>query len=172
MKIHMIGFYSRIPIIYCFTYCEERNYSGVVAMFWGVMVITWIWDTITEYTTSERTHKYDLLSYVLLAVPFICPMVSLACGLPFSKMTPPVISCSVVVSTTGLLLPFVHKVDMFLVLFLCHWSLAELFKTYFFQMPEDFLLTNATIPGLYLFSKEYFLNNLHTDIKPKARYIN
>ena len=45
-------------------------------------------------------------------------------------------------------------------------------KTYFFQIPEDFLLASATIPGLYLFFREYFLNNLHADTKPKAKYIN
>ena len=64
------------------------------------------------------------------------------------------------------------KVNMFLVLFLCHWSLIGLSKTYFFQIPEDFLLASATIPGLYLFFREYFLNNLHADTKPKAKYIN
>ena len=71
-------------------------------MFWGVMAIIWIWDTITGYTTFERTHKYDLLSYVLLAMPFIYPMVSLARGLSFPEMTSPVMPCSVVVFTIGL----------------------------------------------------------------------
>ena len=47
------------------------------------------------------------------------------------------------------------------------WGLS---KTYFFQIPEDFLLASATIPGLYLFFREYFLNNLHADTKPKAKY--
>lgn len=111
-------------------------------------------------------------SYVLLAMPFIYPMVSLARGLSFPEMTSPVMPCSVVVFTIGLLLLFAHKVNMFLVLFLCHWSLIGLSKTYFFQIPEDFLLASATIPGLYLFFREYFLNNLHADTKPKAKYIN
>ena len=119
-------------------------------MFWGVMAIIWIWDTITGYTTFERTHKYDILSYILLAMPFIYPLVSLARGLSFPEMTSPVMPCSVVVFTIGLLLLFAHKVNMFLVLFLCHWSLI----------------------GLYLFFREYFLNNLHADTKPKAKYIN
>ena len=144
----------------------------VMAMFWGVMAIIWIWDAITGYTTFERTHKYDLLSYVLLAMPFIYPLVSLARGLSFPEMTSPVMPCSVVVFTIGLLLLFAQKVNMFLVLFLCHWSLIGLSKTYFFQIPEDFLLASATIPGLYLFFREYFLNNLHADTKPKAKYIN
>ena len=89
MKIYMIGLYSWISIVYYFIYCEERSYNGVMAMFWGVMAIIWIWDTITGYTTFERTHKYDLLSYVLLAMPFIYPMVSLARGLSFPEMTSP-----------------------------------------------------------------------------------
>lgn len=80
--------------------------------------------------------------------------------------------CSVTVFTIGLLLLFSRKVNMFLVLFLCHWSLIGLSKTYFFNIPEDFLLASATIPALYLFFREYFLNNLYADTKPKAKYIN
>lgn len=52
-------------------------------------------------------------------------------------MTSPVMPCSVVVFTIGLLLLFARKVNMFLVLFLCHWSLIGLSKTYFFRIPED-----------------------------------
>ena len=85
---------------------------------------------IGQYTTFERTHKYNLLSYVLLAMPFIYPLVSLARGLSFPEMTSPVMPCSVVVFTIGLLLLFAQKVNMFLVLFLCHWSLIGLSKTY------------------------------------------
>ena len=61
---------------------------------------------------------------------------------------------------------------MFLVLFLCHWSLIGLSKTYFFNIPEDFLLAQCNDPALYLFFRGYFLNNLHADTKPKAKYIN
>ena len=141
-------------------------------MFWGVMAIIWIWDTITGYTTFERTHKYDILSYILLAMPFIYPLVSLARGLSFPEMTSPVMPCSVVVFTIGLLLLFAHKVNMFLVLFLCHWSLIGLSKTYFFQIPEDFLLASSAVPGLYLFFKEYIAANLHTATHLKARLVN
>ncbi|MBR8720779.1 hypothetical protein IX307_001934 [Bacteroides pyogenes] len=172
MKLYMITLYSWIAVAYYFIYCEERSYNGVMAMFWGVMAVIWIWDLITGYTTFERMHKYDALSYFLLAMPFVYPLVSLARGLEFPEMTSPVMPCSVVVFTIGLLLLFARKVNMFLVLFLCHWSLIGLSKTYFFRIPEDFLLASATIPGLYLFFREYFLNNLHADTKPKAKYIN
>ena len=87
MKFYMIGLYSWISVIYYYIYCEERSYNGVMAMFWGVMAIIWIWDTITGYTTFERTHKYDILSYILLAMPFIYPLVSLARGLPGNDLS-------------------------------------------------------------------------------------
>ena len=87
MKFYMIGLYTWISLVYYYIYCEERSYNGVMAMFWGVMAIIWIWDAITGYTTFEHTHKYDLLSYVLLAMPFIYPLVSLARGLSFPEMT-------------------------------------------------------------------------------------
>lgn len=109
MKFYMIGLYTWISLVYYYIYCEERSYNGVMAMFWGVMAIIWIWDTITGYTTFERTHKYDLLSYVLLAMPFIYPLVSLARGLSFPEMTSPVMPCSVVVFTIGLLLLFAQR---------------------------------------------------------------
>ncbi len=156
MKFYMIGLYSWISVIYYYIYCEERSYNGVMAMFWGVMAIIWIWDTITGYTTFERTHKYDILSYILLAMPFIYPLVSLARGLSFPEMTSPVMPCSVVVFTIGLLLLFAHKVNMFLVLFLCHWSLIGLSKTYFFQIPEDFFVGKCNHSRLVSFLQRVF----------------
>ena len=108
----------------------------------------------------------------MLILPFVYPLVSIARGLIFPGITSPVMPCSVTVFTIGLLLLFSRKVNMFLVLFLCHWSLIGLSKTYFFNIPEDILLASATIAALYLFFREYFLNNLHADTKPKAKYIN
>lgn len=172
MKLYMIFLYSWIALVYYFVYCDERSYNDVMAMFWGVMVVIWIWDAVTGYTTFERSYKYDTLSCLLLSMPFIYPLISLMRGLTFPGITSPVMPCSVTVFTIGLLLLFSRKVNMFLVLFLCHWSLIGLSKTYFFHIPEDFLLASATIPGLYLFFREYFLNNLHTDTKPQAKYIN
>ena len=87
-------------------------------------------------------------------------------------ITSPVMPCSVVVFTLGIMLLFSEKINLFLILCLTHWSVIGLTKTYYFNIPEDFLLASATIPGLYLFFREYFLNNLHADTKPKAKYIN
>lgn len=172
MKLYFVALYSWIAITYYCIYCEARSYNGIMAIFWGIMALIWIWDIFTGYTTFEKTHKYDVLAYILMAMPFFYPLFSLARGLSFPSMTSPIMPCSVVTFTIGLLLLHCRKVNIFLVLFLCHWSLIGLTKTYFFHIPEDFLLASASIPALYLFIKEYFLINIHEETKPKAKYIN
>ena len=145
MKFYLIFLYIWIAVVYYYIYCAERSYNVVMTLFWGVMAVIWIWDTLTGYTTLERSRKYDGLAYILLAMPFIYPLLSLARGLTFPGITSPVMPCSVVVFTIGLLLLFARKVNMFLVLFLCHWSLIGLSKTYFFHIPEDFLLASPAL---------------------------
>lgn len=172
MKFYLIFLYLWIAVVYYYIYCAERSYNGTMALFWGVMAAIWICDTVTGYTTLERSRKYDTLAYILLAMPFVYPLLSLVRGLTFPGITSPVMPCSVVVYTIGLLLLFARKVNIFLVLFLCHWSLIGLSKTYFFHIPEDFLLASASVPALYLFFKEYFLNKLHTDTTRRVKLIN
>lgn len=90
----------------------------------------------------------------------------------FPMMTSPVMPCSVAVFTIGLLLAFSKRVNIFLVMFLCHWALIGFTKTYFFHIPEDFLLASSAVPGLYLFFKEYTASHLHTSTLFRARMIN
>ena len=172
MKIYLIAVYLWISVIYYYIYCAERSYNEVMALFWAIMAILWGWDALSGYTTFERTRKYDWLAYFLFAMPFIYPLISMARGLTFPEITSPVMPCSVVVFTIGLLLFFSKNINMFIVLFLTHWSLIGLSKTYYFNIPEDFLLASASVPALYLFFKEYFANNLHTGSKPNAKYVN
>lgn len=172
MKSYFLFLYTWIAVVYYGIYCEARSYNGVMSIFWGIMVLIWIWDMVTGYTTFERVHKYEKLSYFLMVMPLLYPLISIARGMAFPSITSPVMPCSVVTFTIGLLLLHARKVNIFLVLFLCHWSLIGLSKTYFFNIPEDFLLASASIPALYLFFREYFLVNIHEDTKPKAKYIN
>ena len=172
MKIYLIAVYLWISVIYYYIYCAERSYNEVMALFWAIMAILWGWDALSGYTTFERTRKYDWLAYFLFAMPFIYQLISMARGLTFPEITSPVMPCSVVVFTIGLLLFFSKNINMFIVLFLTHWSLIGLSKTYYFNIPEDFLLASASVPALYLFFKEYFANNLHTGSKPNAKYVN
>lgn len=172
MKGYLVVLYIWIAVVYYYIDCAARSYNEIMAIFWGVMVLIWIWDIITGYTVLERTHKYDKLSYFLLVMPFFYPIISLLRGMSFPEMTSPLMPSAVVTFTIGLLLLHSKKVNIFMVLFLCHWSLIGLTKTYFFKIPEDFLAASASIPALYLFFREYFLSNLNTNTKPSAKYIN
>lgn len=172
MKLYLIFINAWVAVVYYHIYCDPRSYSNVLALFWGIMCVFWIYDLIVDYTPFELNHKHKKLAVLLCFLPLAYPLFSVARGMDFPMMTSPVMPCSVAVFTIGLLLAFSQRVNLFLILFLCHWALIGFTKTYFFQIPEDFLLASATIPGLYLFFREYFLNNLHADTKPKAKYIN
>lgn len=172
MKIYLIVLYAWIAIIYYAVYCEERRYNNVMAIYWGVMALIWLWDAFSDYTPFERTRKYDLLAYVFVILPFVYPLFSLSRGLSFPMMTLPIMPSTVAIFTISILLLFSRKVNILLVLFLCHWSIIGLTKTYFFHIPEDFLAAGATIPALYLFFRDYFLEDINEDTKPQAKYIN
>lgn len=172
MKLYLIFTYLWISVVYYHIYCHKRSYNNILSIFWFIMAMAWIWDLITGYTQFERNKKYDILAYILLAMPFLYPLLSLMRGLEFPAITSPVMPCSIVTFTIGLLLLFSRKVNLFIILLLCHWSIIGLSKTYLFNIPEDFLLASASVPALYLFFKEYFLRDLHKSTKPKAKYIN
>ncbi len=172
MKIYLIALYLWIAIAYYSIYCAERNYNNVMAIFWGVLAASWLWDLIAGYTTFESNHKHTKLACVLLALPFLYPIISLLRGMSFPEMTSPVMPCSVVVFTIGLMLMFSRKVNLFIVLMLCHWSVIGISKTFYFNIPEDYLLTCASVPAVYIFLKDYFLSDLHDVTKPQAKYLN
>ncbi|WP_321425498.1 DUF6064 family protein [uncultured Bacteroides sp.] len=172
MKIFLAFLNAWIAIVYYYIYCEPRSFNNIFAIFWGIMVLFWLYDLFIGHTPFERTYKYDKLSILLCLLPLIYPLFSLVRGLHFPIMTSPVMPCSVAVFTIGLLLAFSKKVNIFLVLFLTHWALIGFTKVYFFKIPEDFLLASSSVPALYLFFKEYVNSNLHKSSKPKARILN
>lgn len=172
MKIYLIVVYLWISIVYYLIYSSERSYNNIMVVFWGVMALSWIWDAIVGYTTFEYNKRYKPFAYILLVLPFIYPVFSLLRGMSFPQITSPVMPSSVATFTIGLLLLYSRKVNVFIVLLLCHWSVIGLTKTYFFKIPEDFILAAVSIPALYLFFKEYFIRNLPKSTKPEAKYIN
>ena len=161
-----------MAVVYYFVCCRERDYNEVMALYWALLAAIWVWDLATGYTTFERSHKYDLVACVLLITSFAYPLISLARGLTFPMVTSPVMPCSVSVFTIGLLLFFVRRVNLFLVLLLCHWARIGLTKAGSFHIPEDFVLVATAIPGLYLFFKERYLTDPRRATKPDAKYIN
>ena len=172
MKLYLIFINAWVAVVYYHIYCDPRSYSNALALFWGIMCFFWIYDLIVDYTPFELNHKHKKLAVLLCFLPLAYPLFSVARGMDFPMMTSPVMPCSVAVFTIGLLLAFSQRVNLFLILFLCHWALIGLTKTYFFQIPEDFLLASSAVPGLYLFFKEYIAANLHTATHLKARLVN
>ena len=172
MKVYLAEIYLWVAVVYYFVCCRERDYNEVMALYWALLAAIWVWDLATGYTTFERSHKYDLVACVLLTMSFVYPLISLARGLTFPMVTSPVMPCSVSVFTIGLLLFFVRRVNLFLVLLLCHWALIGLTKAGSFHIPEDFVLVATAIPGLYLFFKERYLTDPHRATKPDEKYIN
>ena len=158
MKGYMVFLNSWISIVYYMIYCGDRNYNYILAIFWGIIALIWLWDLITNYTP--------------FAMPFLYPLLSWARGMEFPMMTTCVMPCSVAVFTIGLLLAFSRKVNLLVILFLCHWALIAFSKVYIYKIPEDLLLASATVPAIYLFFKNYFDQNLHKETKPSAKYTN
>ena len=162
MKLYLIFINAWVAVVYYHIYCDPRSYSNALALFWGIMCVFWIYDLIVDYTPFELNHKHKKLAVLLCFLPLAYPLFSVARGMDFPMMTSPVMPCSVAVFTIGLLLAFSQRVNLFLILFLCHWALIGFTKTYFFQIPEDFLLaSSAVVLGLLI--------GIHTVFKQNSR---
>ena len=172
MKVYLALLNGWIAVAYYLWACAERPYSGVMALFWGVMAAVWIYDIAVNYTTFERTRKHDRIAFVFYLMPFVYPLFSLLRGLEFPMVTSPVMPCSVAVFTIGLMLAFSERVNIVLAMFLCHWALIGLSKVYFFGIPEDYLLACSIVPALYLFFREYIRDNAGRPTKPSPRVLN
>lgn len=64
MKIYLTTTYLWISLIYYYIFCAERSYNIAMVLYWGIMAIIWLWDTISGYTTFESTGKHRLLSII------------------------------------------------------------------------------------------------------------
>ena len=81
MKIYMVFLNGWIASVYYLMYCDTRSYHHVLAIFWGVIALIWLWDLFTGYTPFERNPKYRVLVGVLYAMPFLYPLLSWARGM-------------------------------------------------------------------------------------------
>lgn len=173
MKVFLILVYLWIAIVYYHIYCAARSYNIIMSIYWGFLAAAWIWDLARGYTQFEYNRKYAGLATLLLLMPFLYPLLSWSRGLSFPEITSSIMPCSVVVFTFGLLLMMSRKVNLFIILLLSHWAMIGLSKTYFFNIPEDFLLVATTIPALYLFFRDYYLRHITDEnSKPKRKYVN
>ncbi len=66
MKIYMVFLNGWISIVYYMMYCGARGHHHILAIFWGVIALLWLWDLFTGYTPFERNPKYKVLVGVLM----------------------------------------------------------------------------------------------------------
>lgn len=169
MKIYMVFLNSWISVVYYMIYSSSRSYHYVLAIFWAIMALLWLWNLITDYTPFERNPRYRVLVTLLYLMPFLYPLLSWARGMEFPAMTTTVMPCSVAVFTLGLLCSFSRKVNILVLLLLFHWAVISFSKIPVYRIPEDMLLASATIPAIYIFFRDYIDRNLNEATKPSAR---
>ncbi len=61
MKIYMVFLNGWISVVYYMMYCGARGHHHILAIFWGVIAVLWLWDLFTGYTPFERNPKYKVL---------------------------------------------------------------------------------------------------------------
>ena len=61
MKIYMVFLNGWISVVYYMMYCGARGHHYILAIFWGVIALLWLWDLFTDYTPFERNPKYKVL---------------------------------------------------------------------------------------------------------------
>ena len=118
MKSFMAMLNFWIAGVYYMIYCRPREYHGMLALFWAIMGGIWIYDLLVKHASLERTGQHNAFAVLLLAMPLIYPLCSLALGHEFPMMTSPVMPCSVAVFTIGLMLAFSEQVNIVLAMFL------------------------------------------------------
>ena len=158
--------------MYYMMYCGARGHHHILAIFWGVIAVLWLWDFVYRLHSVRAQPEIQGTGGGTLcnAFPLPAPFVGTRNGISHDDHH--VMPCSVAVFTIGLLLAFSRRVNLLVILFLCHWALIAFSKVYIYKIPEDLLLASATVPAIYLFFKNYFEQNLHKETKLGARLMN
>lgn len=172
MKCYLIVLNVWIAAVYYLRFCDERPYNEATALVWAIMAAIWVYDAITGYTDFERNSKHGPMGCLVMLLPLAYPLISAARGMHFPMMASPVMPSSVALFTIGLMLAFPCRVNLFIVLFLCHWALVGASKIYYYDIPEDALLACAIVPSVYIFLKEYVTSNISEGSKPDPKTAN
>ena len=66
-------------------------------------------------------------------------------------ITTPMLPSAVALYMLGMLLVFSRRINLFVFIFIVHWSVIAISKIVFFDIPEDILLAAACLPAIYVF---------------------
>lgn len=87
MKLFMAFLNFWIAGVYYMIYCRPREYHGMLALFWAIMGGIWIYELLVKHASLERTGQHNAFAILLLVMPLIYPLCSLALGHEFPIMT-------------------------------------------------------------------------------------
>ena len=57
MKLFLAGLNAWIAVVYYLVWCGQRSHSDVLALFWGIMAVIWLYDLYADFTRFERTSR-------------------------------------------------------------------------------------------------------------------
>lgn len=80
MKLFMAFLNFWIAGVYYMIYCRPREYHGMLALFWAIMGGIWIYELLVKHASLERTGQHNAFAILLLVMPLIYPLCSLALG--------------------------------------------------------------------------------------------
>lgn len=154
MKVLMVLESLWIAFVYYMKFGGIRDYSNVMTIFWCLVAAAWVYDLATHFSSFQRSGKYQWLGVVMLVMPLLYPVISLARGMSFPEMTTPMIPSAVALYMLGMLMTFSRKINFFAFIFIVHWAIIAISKVVFLEIPEDILLAAACIPAIYIFFKD------------------
>lgn len=171
VRLFMAATCAWIAVVYFGIYAECRAYNEIEVAIWLLMAFIWTFDAFDPCSCSERPKRRNLFAIVPLAAPVLYPILSLIFGHRWPDMTTPLMPCSVAVYMIGLILAFRARVNLVIVLIICHWMLLGITKAKVFSIPEDYLLVATTLPALWYFMCAYIRRQADSGhpLKPSPR---
>ncbi len=122
MKCYIVMLNLWIALVYYLYFCHQRPYNYATVLIWIIIAAIWIYDVATGYTAFERNRKHERLATLFMLLPLTFPLISPRARMHYPMMASPVMPSSVALFTIGFMLAFSQRVNLFIVLFLCHWA--------------------------------------------------
>ncbi|MBO8446074.1 MAG: hypothetical protein IAC23_10360 [Bacteroidetes bacterium] len=170
VKVYMVVVSLWIALVYYMKFGAVREYSSVLAIFWCLVAVAWIYDLATRFSTFQKSGKYRPWGVVMLFLPLAYPLISLARGLSFPEMATPMLPSAVALYMLGMLMAFNRKINFFAFIFIVHWAVIAISKIVIFNIPEDILLAVACLPAMFIFFREA-ARAAGKGCKPPVKYV-